>query len=291
MQTNSLLIYSFVLFSLFVSACTTVTPPIDEENVPVEPPDTKPAVDFSTADIDALELQIFEAVNAERVKGSVRPLIWDARVNAVARAHSQEISETFVKHQSESGASFYDRIKDAGIIYITAGENIYKSGTLNADSNLTTATIDGWLTSPGHKSILLDLDNLYSHGAVGVACQPTECFVTFNVIGAEQRRDMRLSSGYGTFITLYNPVWDYGDNITINIDMTASLGIEVQVVKSEDDWDNYLKRNYQSVKSIYKGNRVETLEKTFVVEKGYGIILFNNNFPGSTVDLIVDYAG
>lgn len=275
-----------------MSACNSRLPALDKEkaSVPLPEPEKEKAVDFSNADIDGLEMGIFEAVNAERARNDVRPLKWDPRVNAVARGHSEEIAGTFAKHKSESGATFYDRLNNAGIIYLTAGENIYKSGTLNAGSDVVKEAIGGWLTSPGHKSILLDIDNLYSHGAVGIACKPAECFVTLDVIGAEKRNDdLLLNAGYGTFVTLYDPAWDFGDNITVKVEMTATVPIEVMVVIDEAQWSNYLKQNYEGIESIYKGNRVSSINRTFNIKKGYGMILFNNNFPGSLVKLLVDY--
>ena len=291
-------VLGLLVLGVLLTACTSQLENIDNKNIEQESSSINQSsksdrfypVNYSRADVSDIERDIFELVNAERAKNNVRPLKWDKRLAEIALKHSEEISKTFIKHKSESGIDYYERLNNAGIIYLTAGENIYKSGTLFKNSNLPKETIDGWLTSPGHKSILLDIDNLYSHGAIGVFCNADECFVTMDVIGAEvYTPDLLLNSGYGTFYNLYDPVWDFGEKIKVRLEMNASLPIEVMVVIDEDQWDKYLRRNYEGIRSIYNGNEVSSLNKTFMVEKGYGLILFNNNFPGSLVKILIDY--
>lgn len=83
-----------------------------------------------------LEAQMFELINrdrsdpstAEETRGQAQPLVWDARLAAVARAHSEEMArEGFFAHQGADGSMPSDRVTKAGIRWLSIGENIAKA--------------------------------------------------------------------------------------------------------------------------------------------------------------------
>jgi uncharacterized protein YkwD len=87
---------------------------------------------FAPAD-DPLEKQSLELINRDRsapeyiseTKGRARPLEWDDRLAAVARAHSAEMARGgYFSHTAANGASPAQRISAAGIQWTAVGENI-----------------------------------------------------------------------------------------------------------------------------------------------------------------------
>lgn len=108
-----------------------------------------------------IERQVFDLTNAVRVKQGKQPFVWDEAAAASAREHSQDMAANgYFDHVSPQGKSPSDRMKDKGIRFRYAAENI-SAGHTNAFE-----AVNGWLNSPGHReNILGDAQRL----GVGVA--------------------------------------------------------------------------------------------------------------------------
>jgi uncharacterized protein YkwD len=100
-----------------------------------------------------LERELFDEVNRTREQHHRRPLLRQAELDAVARAHSRDMAARgYLAHESPEGANPLDRLTRAGLDGFTlAAENI---GTTNrAAPNREIVT--GWLNSAVHRSNLL----------------------------------------------------------------------------------------------------------------------------------------
>jgi uncharacterized protein YkwD len=64
---------------------------------------------------------------AAETHGKARPLQWDARLAALARAHSVELASGFFSHVGPDGSLPSDRMSRAGIQWSYMGENIVMS--------------------------------------------------------------------------------------------------------------------------------------------------------------------
>ncbi|MFD0587853.1 S-layer homology domain-containing protein [Paenibacillus sp. GCM10027627] len=74
---------------------------------------------------NALELQLFDLVNAERAARGIKPLQWDKMAAAAARSHSKDMgSQNFFGHKNLDGETAFDRMRDEGIKFRLASENI-----------------------------------------------------------------------------------------------------------------------------------------------------------------------
>lgn len=89
--------------------------------------------DRSRSARELLEKQMLELINRDRVapaylretKGRAHPLLWDERLAAVAREHSEEMARNgYFGHRASNGASPAERISLAGIRWTEVGENI-----------------------------------------------------------------------------------------------------------------------------------------------------------------------
>jgi hypothetical protein len=92
-------------------------------------------------------------VNAERASKGIAPLTMNAKLQAAATAHSQDmIDKDYFSHTSYNGMSFSTRIKNAGYTYKAAGENIaWHSGNPDAQKVFTM-----WKNSPGHYTNMMN---------------------------------------------------------------------------------------------------------------------------------------
>ncbi len=107
---------------------------------------------FTTADgtVDPKsEAAMLTLVNQERAKVGLKPLVADAKLREVARAHAKDMLERgYFAHNTPEGIDPFDRMDAAGIAYLTAGENLAFAPTLNL------AHI-GLMNSPKHKENIL----------------------------------------------------------------------------------------------------------------------------------------
>lgn len=91
-----------------------------------------------------------QLINNQRANNGLPPLRVDSRLVQAARRHSQDMANNnFFSHYGSDGSSPFDRIRDAGYSFRTAGETI-AGGYISPES-----AVNGWMNSPGHRAILL----------------------------------------------------------------------------------------------------------------------------------------
>jgi uncharacterized protein YkwD len=105
-----------------------------------------------------LESQMLVLVNAERKKVGLKLLTVDEPLKKVARAHSADmLTRGYFAHQSPEGTDPFARMKQAGISYKHAGENLAYAPTLAAAHK-------GLMKSPSHRAAILSK----SFGRIGI---------------------------------------------------------------------------------------------------------------------------
>jgi uncharacterized protein YkwD len=119
----------------------------------VPPPSTlagAAAMAQGPADPEAAERELIDLVNRDRAHAGLPALIPDARLTAIARAHSQDMADhDFVGHVSPRTGTAMDRVRRAGLHPELVLENVGRAyGAAEAES--------GFLASPGHRGNLLD---------------------------------------------------------------------------------------------------------------------------------------
>ncbi|HEX2547917.1 MAG TPA: CvpA family protein [Ramlibacter sp.] len=96
-----------------------------------------------------LEAQLLALVNTERRAAGLKPVQPDDELTEVARAHSRDmLARGYFSHYSPEGKDLNDRLRQAKVRYLTAGENLALAPTLY------TAHI-GLMNSPGHRANIL----------------------------------------------------------------------------------------------------------------------------------------
>lgn len=96
-----------------------------------------------------LESRMLDMVNEERVKVGLNALKPDPELADVARAHSRDMfARGYFSHVTPDGKTLGDRVKSAGVPFLTAGENLALGPTLSICHQ-------GLMNSPGHKANIL----------------------------------------------------------------------------------------------------------------------------------------
>lgn len=99
---------------------------------------------------EAAEQRMLELVNAERTKRGLKPLRVDRIIVAVARAHSTDMWERgYFAHVNPDGKDPFDRMRDGGVEFNAAGENLALAPT-------TELAHQGLMNSEGHRKNILD---------------------------------------------------------------------------------------------------------------------------------------
>ena len=95
--------------------------------------------------------QVLELVNKERVSRGLSKLSLDTSVNRVAQAKAEDMANNnYFSHTSPTYGSPFDMLKQFGVSYRTAGENIAKG------QRSPEAVMNGWMNSEGHRANILN---------------------------------------------------------------------------------------------------------------------------------------
>ena len=123
---------------------------------PVKPTTTAPAANS----LGAYENQVVTLVNQERAKAGLAPLKTNAKLAGVAERKAEDLRDkNYFAHNSPTYGSPFDMMKQFGITYTSAGENIAKGQKTPAE------VMNGWMNSPGHKANIMNAN--YTEIGVG----------------------------------------------------------------------------------------------------------------------------
>lgn len=93
--------------------------------------------------------QVVDLVNIERTKAGLSPLTINKTVESAALVRAREI-ETSFSHTRPDGTSFTSVLKEHGVSYMRAGENIAWG------QKTPEIVVNGWMNSPSHRANILN---------------------------------------------------------------------------------------------------------------------------------------
>ena len=109
------------------------------------------------------ENHVLNIVNEERTNAGLKPLQMDWELQRVARIKACDMATTgYFSHQSPDYGSPFEMMKQYGISYRTAGENIAQGQRTPQE------VMNAWMNSQGHRANILKSD--FTHFGVGY-CQ------------------------------------------------------------------------------------------------------------------------
>lgn len=110
----------------------------------------------------SIENQVVTLTNQQRAKYGLKPLVADWQLARVARYKSADMRDrNYFSHTSPTYGSPFDMMKNFGISYRSAGENIA------AGQRTPQEVVTAWMNSEGHRKNILSAG--YTHIGVGYA--------------------------------------------------------------------------------------------------------------------------
>lgn len=120
----------------------TIQPESDERvNLPYTVADSRPRPD--------LEAEMLRLVNRERTAAGLGAVAPDPELTEVARRHSTDMfARGYFAHDTPENRDPFDRMRDAGVRFLAAGENLAHGPTMQIAHT-------GLMNSPGHRANIL----------------------------------------------------------------------------------------------------------------------------------------
>ena len=113
-------------------------------------------------EIKEYEQEVIRLVNVERTKQGLKELQYDWELARVARYKSEDMRDNnYFSHNSPVYGSPFDMMKNFGINYKAAGENIAKG------QSTPEQVVKAWMNSSGHRANILSTK--FTHIGVGYA--------------------------------------------------------------------------------------------------------------------------
>ncbi|MEK4065081.1 CAP domain-containing protein [Peribacillus sp. FSL R5-0717] len=131
--------------------------PAAPEVTPDKSTDKKPE---TSSELSAFEQEVVKLTNAEREKQGLAALKIDTELSKVARIKSQDMKDkNYFDHNSPTYGSPFDMMKQFGISYKTAGENIAQGQQTPEE------VVQAWMNSQGHRENIMNPS--FTHIGVG----------------------------------------------------------------------------------------------------------------------------
>ena len=115
----------------------------------------------AAARVSELEMKVHSSINAERANNGRSPLKWEKRLAAVARSHSDDMTNRgYFSHDTPERLGPSDRIDRSGYScwkssHYGVAENIAIETALGSLDRTAAEAVQGWMNSPGHRTNLL----------------------------------------------------------------------------------------------------------------------------------------
>lgn len=124
----------------------------------------------------SFQKEVLDLVNVERTNRGLQPLKFNAELSKVATLKSQDmIDKNYFDHTSPTYGSPFDMMKQFGITYRAAGENIAMGQETPQE------VMNSWMNSPGHRKNILNPD--FTELGVGIASNGSSLYWTQMFIG------------------------------------------------------------------------------------------------------------
>jgi uncharacterized protein YkwD len=143
-----------------------VQPPTNQEEVsfPVNQPPPEESM------LTSAENELYRLLNQERNNRGLSPVIVDPTVTQVARLKSQDmIKHNYLGHVSPTYGQLGDMLRQAGVSYYMAGENLARAGNVTAAHSMM-------MDSSIHRAAIIN--PRYTHVGIGILPATTGLVIT-----------------------------------------------------------------------------------------------------------------
>ncbi len=235
----------------------------------------------------ALELEVLQRTNQVRTERGLRPLQWDALAYKAALGHAQDmLRRNFFAHQNPDGLGAAERMRAAGVLEVTVGENL-ASFEGYPDPEIPRRSLTGWMNSPGHRANLLKPE--FTHLGVALVRQGRQVMVVQNFLGRPFDPQVRLTSAQAerTVLVLSGTAAGtvgvfVGNNLYARLNPPIQTRLELPP-KAEASFAVFDGQTWWATRNGERGLRLETtLERSLV--PGQQVLL---NLPAGNYTLAV----
>lgn len=137
-----------VKYQMGVSEIINANPQVSNPNLIY--PNQKLNIPIKSSEDTSVENEVLNLVNSERSKQGLRPLTLNWELSRVAKIKSKDMSDNrYFSHQSPTYGSPFDMMRNFGISYRSAGENIAMG------QKTSTQVMRDWMNSSGHRANIL----------------------------------------------------------------------------------------------------------------------------------------
>lgn len=134
--------------------------PVTPAPAPAAPAPKPAAPAPATGDVSAYVQQVIDLTNAQRSKNGLPALKADSQLNGVAQKKSVDMQQNnYFSHTSPTYGSPFDMMRDFGVTYKSAGENIAQGQRTPQE------VVNAWMNSEGHRKNILS--SSFTHIGVG----------------------------------------------------------------------------------------------------------------------------
>lgn len=124
-----------------------------------------PAPTTPSTGVSQDEQTLLNLINKERANAGIGALAFDMELMKVARLKAKDmVDNNYFSHQSPTYGSPFDMMKQFGVSFKTAGENLAGNQTLEG-------AVKAWMDSPGHKQNILNGN--FNYTGIGIVSSPT----------------------------------------------------------------------------------------------------------------------
>ncbi|MEH7238150.1 CAP domain-containing protein [Bacillus sp. JJ1562] len=135
--------------------------PVVQQPVQQQPVEqTNETTNQATYSLSQFEQEVVTLTNNERAKQGLQPLKIDLKLSEVARTKSSDMKTNgYFSHTSPTYGSPFDMMKQFGVQYRAAGENIAMGQRSPQE------VVNGWMNSEGHRKNILNSN--FTHIGIG----------------------------------------------------------------------------------------------------------------------------
>ncbi len=136
------------------------TQPAPKQTPPTTPKTTTQTPASTAGNVSQYVQQVIDLTNAQRSKNGLPALKADSQLNGVAQKKSVDMQQNnYFSHTSPTYGSPFDMMRDFGVTYKSAGENIAQGQRTPQE------VVTAWMNSEGHRKNILSAN--FTHIGVG----------------------------------------------------------------------------------------------------------------------------
>ncbi len=216
--------------------------------------------------------EIFDLINTKRKENWIEKVKRNEFLDGIAQDYAENIKETdLFAHTPEEGYDLSRRFEEKEIFYFSASE-VLSQNYFYSEEEFVSDVVEGWISSPGHRSTVLDPDKpiLWESVGVGVSCKENiEGIICYTVAvfgNLELKINDQLNEDYFIPYELYPAGFEYNYPVNIKIIFNSEYNMDLLLLESLDDFDKLIERRQYN--EIFEEEKMKNFETEIEIQRG-----------------------